>query len=54
MAGYRNLPMGRHDLQAMAGQLEPFKSYVEQKRTLLSLLQAMDSEDQAMLAEMHT
>ena len=53
MAGYRDLPMGRHDMQALAQQLEPFKQFVQQKRNLLSLLQEMDREDQAMLEEMH-
>lgn len=54
MVEYRPLPMGRHDLEAMAGQIEPFKHYVRQKRGLLALLQAMDKEDQAMLGEMES
>ncbi len=52
MAGYRDLPMGRHDLEAMAGQVEPFKAFVQQKRRLLSLLQETDNEDRAMLMDM--
>lgn len=52
MAGYRALPMGRHDLEAMAGQVKPFARFVRQKRNLLALLQEMDNEDQAMLGEM--
>jgi hypothetical protein len=54
MAGYRNLPMGRHDLEAMTHQVEPFNQYVRQKRDLLALLQAMDSEDHAMLGTLET
>jgi hypothetical protein len=52
MVGYRNLPMGRHDLAAMAQQVEPFRHYVQQKRNLLAVLQAMDDEDRAMLQAM--
>jgi hypothetical protein len=51
MVGYRDLPEGRHDMEAMAGQVEPFRHFVEQKRNLLVLLQEMDREDQAMLEE---
>lgn len=53
MAGYRDLPMGRHDLEAMAGQVEPFRTFVREKRRLLSLLQELDNEDQVMLEAMH-
>jgi hypothetical protein len=53
MVGYRDLPEGRHDMEAMAGQVEPFRHFVEQKRNLLALLQDMDKEDQAMLEEMN-
>jgi hypothetical protein len=54
MVGYRDLPMGQHDMQAMAHQVEPFKTFVQLKRNLLTLLQEMDKEDQAMLEEMDT
>ena len=54
MVGYRDLPMGRHHMEAMAQQVEPFKTFVRQKRDLLSLLQEMDNEDRAMLEEFET
>jgi hypothetical protein len=43
MAGYRDLPMGRHDEAAMAdpeGQAEAFRRYVAIQRELLALLSA--------------
>jgi hypothetical protein len=52
MVGYRDLPMGRHDMAAMERQVEPFKEFVSHKQNLLTLLQEMDKEDQAMLEEM--
>jgi hypothetical protein len=42
MAGYRNLPMGRHDTTVMAdpkGQTEAFRRFVAVERDLLALLQ---------------
>jgi hypothetical protein len=43
MAGYRNLPMGRHDMAVMSdpkGQMEAFRRFVVVERELLALLQA--------------
>jgi hypothetical protein len=54
MAGYRDLPMGRHDERAMAAPavLEAFERFVESKQRLLALLQETAEEDQKMLAVM--
>ena len=49
MAGYRELPMGRHHMEAMAGQIEPFARLVGQKRELLTLLHDAVDEEQEML-----
>lgn len=49
MAGYRDLPMGRHDEKAMKlpRVLEVFQAFVKQKRELLSLLeQTVERDDQ--------
>lgn len=51
MAGYGDLPMGRHDMEAMAGP-EPraaFERYLSGKRELLSLLQETLTQDEEML-----
>jgi hypothetical protein len=42
MAGYRELPMGRHDMRVMSdpkGQMEAFRRLVAVERELLALLQ---------------
>jgi hypothetical protein len=52
MLGYRDLPMGRHDMEAMSRQHDPFKNLVDEKRKLLVLLQESVKEDQALLEEM--
>ena len=42
MAGYRELPMGRHDMTVMTdpgGQMEAFRRFVAVERELLMLLQ---------------
>lgn len=54
MAGYRDLPMGKHDEQALLSPkvLEVFKEYVQLEEDLLTLLQEKVQEDGAMLAEM--
>lgn len=51
MAGYRDLPMGRHDEKAMAAPraLEVFENFVRRKQELLTLLQQMIVQDQKML-----
>ena len=40
MAGYRDLPMGQHDMQVLSGPevFESFKNFVRIERELLSLL----------------
>ena len=43
MAGYRNLPMGRHDMTVMTDpkeQMEAFRRFVAVEQELLALLQA--------------
>jgi hypothetical protein len=54
MAGYRDLPMGRHDERRMAGPdaLEAFARFVDAERRLLSLLQESISGGEAMLKGM--
>jgi hypothetical protein len=54
MAGYRDLPMGKHDEQAM---LEPkvfevFETFTKLEQELLALLQEHVEQNQTMLAEM--
>ncbi|HYU16717.1 MAG TPA: hypothetical protein VEL05_11615 [Candidatus Acidoferrum sp.] len=54
MAGYRDLPMGRHDPAAMAGPgpHEVFEQYVRAETELLALLEESARRDQEMLAAM--
>jgi hypothetical protein len=54
MAAARDLPMGRHDQQAMSSPevAEAFQRLVRAKQELLALLQRMVEQDQGMLAEM--
>lgn len=54
MAGYRDLPMGRHDQQVMSGPkvLEAFKQLVTLEQELLTLLRERLEQDQKMLIEM--
>ena len=54
MAVARDLPMGRHDQQAMSSPevAEAFQRLVRAKQELLALLQRMVEQDQGMLAEM--
>jgi hypothetical protein len=51
MRGYRDLPMGRHDMDAMSRQRDSFERLVDEKRKLLTLLQESAKEDQALLGE---
>ena len=50
MAGYRDLPMGRHDTTVMAdpkGQTEAFRRFVAVERDLLALLQTkLEAEEE--------
>jgi hypothetical protein len=54
MAGYRDLPMTRHDEQAMAALVvrDAFRTFVTAKRDLLTLLRQQAEGDERMLAEM--
>ena len=54
MAGYRDLPMGRHDMQAVTASepVEAFGRFVKAEQQLLALLHARLPDDQAMLADM--
>jgi hypothetical protein len=53
MAGYRDLPMGRHDERAMAAPkvLDAFSTFVRLEQELLALLQRAVERDQKMLVE---
>jgi hypothetical protein len=54
MAGYHDLPMGKHDPEAMSSPrvVTTFKSYAEVERELLGLLQEQVEQDQHILAGM--
>jgi hypothetical protein len=54
MAGYRDLPMGRHNMSVMTDpkMAETFAELVRAKEELLSNLQERIEGDKAMLAEM--
>ena len=54
MAGYRDLPMGRHDINAISGPepTEAFARFVNREQRLLTLLQARLPDDQTMLTGM--
>jgi len=55
MAAARDLPMGRHDQQAMSSPevAEAFQRLVRAKQELLALLQRMAEQDQQRLAQMN-
>jgi hypothetical protein len=52
MAGYRDLPMGRHDQKVMMSgkAAKAFETFVKSERDLLTLLQQALERDQTMLA----
>jgi hypothetical protein len=54
MAGYRDLPMGSHDQEAMSGPkpLRAFEQFVTLEQELGTLLRARLEQDQKMLGEM--
>ena len=54
MAAARDLPMGRHDTQAMTSPevAEAFQRFVKAKQELLALLQRMAEQDKRLLAQM--
>jgi hypothetical protein len=53
MAGYRDLPMGRHDEQVMTSPdaLRVFDAFVKAKQELQALLDRQAAEDREMLAQ---
>lgn len=55
MAAYQDLPMGRHDMDAMSRPIvrERFASFVKRKRELLTMLQEADETDREMLEQMN-
>ena len=55
MEGYRDLPMGRHDMQAMTHPRvrETFQVFVQQKQALMRLLQQTEERDRQLLEMMH-
>lgn len=56
MAGYRDLPMGRHDEQAMTHPRvrEAFERFVKQKQQVLSLLEQTAERDSKLLEAMRS
>ena len=54
MAGYRDLPMGRHDPKAMASPKlrDAFEKFVSLEQDLLTLLQKRVEQDRTMLMAM--
>jgi hypothetical protein len=54
MAGYRDLPIGKHDPKAMSGPkpLAAFEELVRLEQELLALLQKRVEQDRQMLVEM--
>jgi len=54
MAGYRNLPMGRHDEKAMTHPRvgDAFEKFVQHKRELLDLLEQAEERDAKLLEAM--
>ena len=54
MSGYRDLPMARHDMNAMTASepAEAFGRFVNMEQELLALLQARLPSDRSMLADL--
>jgi hypothetical protein len=54
MAGYRDLPMGRHNEAAMAGPgaIDNFRRFVDREQALLAVLEGRLAQDQEMLQAM--
>jgi hypothetical protein len=54
MNGFRDLPMGRHDMTVMsdARSVDAFEKLVKTRQELLALLQRMTDQDEKMLATM--
>lgn len=55
MAGYRDLPMGRHDERALAAPrlVEAFERFVKAEEALFNQLQGAIERDRQMLAAVH-
>lgn len=55
MQGYRDLPMGRHDMQAMTHPRvrEAFQAFIQQKQALMELLLKTEERDRQLLEMMH-
>jgi hypothetical protein len=56
MAGYRDLPMGRHDMRTMMDRdnVAAFQRYVREEEELLGLLRSRLDVDHGMLAAMES
>jgi hypothetical protein len=56
MAGYRDLPMGRHDPKAMASPAaaDAFDRFVKLEEELLELLERRLERDREMLSQIHS
>jgi hypothetical protein len=56
MAGYRNLPMGKHFMEVMMSlpPLEAFRRFVAAEEAVTSVLQASLERDRAMLSAMES
>ncbi|HJR63643.1 MAG TPA: hypothetical protein VJ803_08055 [Gemmatimonadaceae bacterium] len=54
MTGYRDLPMGRHDMTSMTvpAVRDSFREFIEREQELLVLLQGRIAEDQHLLEQM--
>jgi hypothetical protein len=54
MAGYRDLPMGRHDTSVMSSPraVKAFEKFVKLEEDLMALLQTRGEQDRRMLEEM--
>jgi hypothetical protein len=54
MAGYRDIPMGRHDMSAMSSRkaVEAFENFVKLEEELLLMLEKRLVADRKMIAEM--
>lgn len=54
MAGYRDLPMGRHDPVALTqpGVREAFEQFLQRKRELMDLLKQTEERDQQLMEMM--
>ena len=56
MAGYRDLPMGPHDMSVLMAPpaIDAFETFVKREEELLALIQGRLPEDRAMLEQMQS